>query len=72
MTKENNADRLSKLEILFCEQEYTIETLNSIVTQQNLDIKQLTGQLELFKHQLQDLKKQLPEDIIVDERPPHY
>ena len=72
MTKENHADRLSKLEMMFCEQEYTIETLNSIVTQQNQDIKLLTGQLELFKYQLQDLKKQLPEDTIVDERPPHY
>lgn len=72
MTKENLADRLSKLEILFCEQEYTIETLNSIVTQQNLDIKNLSDQLKLFKQQLQDFKKQMPEDTIVDERPPHY
>ena len=72
MTIESQSARLSKLETLFCEQEYTIETLNTIVTQQNDEIKLLTTQFEIMKHQLKELKKQIPEMIIEDEKPPHY
>lgn len=72
MTTESQAARLSKLETLFCEQEYTIETLNTIVTQQNNDIKHLTSQFEMIKHQIMELKKLVPEETIVDQKPPHY
>lgn len=72
MTTDIFNTRLQKLEILFSEQEYTIETLNTIVTNQHKDIQQLTAQIELIKHQLNEQKKQHPDTSIIDEKPPHY
>jgi uncharacterized coiled-coil protein SlyX len=72
MTSEDHLTRITNLEILYSEQEYTIETLNSIVTQQSQHIELLKSQIELFKHQLHELKKNQPENTIVDEKPPHY
>lgn len=72
MTEDNPAERISRLEMLFSEQEYTIETLNTIVTRQNDDIQRLITQVEHFKTQLRELKQQLPGDTQVNEKPPHY
>lgn len=72
MTADDHGSRISQLEILFTQQEYTIETLNTVITQQTLDIDQLTQQIDLLKHQLRELKQQLPEVTVVNEKPPHY
>ena len=65
-------ERINRLEILFSEQEYTIETLNTIVTRQGDEIRSLNGQIEAFKVQLSELKQQLPTTGAMDEKPPHY
>ncbi len=65
-------NRIDKLEILFSEQEYTVESLNSVVTSQAQQIDQLNDTIELLRHQIKEFKKQIPESAIVDEKPPHY
>jgi len=72
MNSNDIDSRLSKLEILVSEQDYTVETLNAVVTRQALDIDQLSTQLELLKHQIKELKNQMPETSIIDDKPPHY
>ncbi len=72
MTSDTIETRIEKLEILFSEQEYTVESLNAVVTRQAQEIDQLTDTIELLKHQIQEFKKQIPETAIVDEKPPHY
>ncbi|MDJ0834770.1 MAG: SlyX family protein [Gammaproteobacteria bacterium] len=68
---DNNA-RIDRLEIMLSEQEYTIETLNSVITRQSRDILELTQQLDLLRLQIKELKKQVPQAPIIDEKPPHY
>ncbi len=71
----NDADhnaRINRLEIMLSEQEYTIESLNSVITRQTRDILELNQQLDLLRLQLQEFKKQLPQTTIIDEKPPHY
>lgn len=72
MTQHNLQHRIDKLEILFSEQEYTVESLNTVVTRQALEISQLNDTVAQMKQRIQELKKQLPESEIVDEKPPHY
>lgn len=72
MTIDNLITRIDKLEILFSEQEYTVESLNTVVTRQAQEIGLLTDTVELLKHQVKEFKKQIPESAIVDEKPPHY
>ncbi len=71
----NDADhnaRINRLEIMLSEQEYTIESLNSVITRQTRDILELNQQLELLRLQLTELKKQQPQPTVIDEKPPHY
>ena len=72
MTSADNNARINRLEILFSEQEHTIETLNSVITRQDQDIRQLNLQLDLLKQQILELKKQIPAAAVIDEKPPHY
>ncbi len=72
MTIDNHKNRIDKLEILFSEQEYTVDSLNTVVTRQAQEISLLTDTIELLKHQIIEFKKQIPESTIVDEKPPHY
>lgn len=72
MNTADPASRIDQLEILFSEQEYTIETLNTVVSRQTQDIAQLSMQIELLKYQIRELKTQLPEAAVADEKPPHY
>ena len=72
MTTDQTSHRINQLEILFTEQEYTIETLNSVVTRQAQDLDLLTTQVELLKLQLKDLKTNITDNDTLDERPPHY
>ncbi len=72
MTESTLADRLERLEILVSEQEYTIETLNRIVTEQAKDIDRLEFTAEQLRQQVGELRKRIPQAKPVDERPPHY
>lgn len=65
--------RLDQLEILYSEQDYTIQALNQLVAQQDREISRLTLHLEQLQQQLQSLRSELTGDIDRgDERPPHY
>jgi len=67
--------RLENIEILFSEQEYTIQTLNEIVTRHANKIDLLEVQITLYKEQisaLQEAQNNEPNAGIIDERPPHY
>ncbi len=66
--------KLTVIETLYSEQEYTVQTLNSIVTRQDQEISRLSNELQWLKQQLMTLKEHLPnqENIDTDERPPHY
>ena len=66
------SERLQRLEILLSEQEYTIETLNRIVTEQTKDIDRLEFTVEQLRQQVGDLRKRIPEAKPGDEKPPHY
>ncbi len=73
MTTTDHSTRISKLEIMFSEQEYTIEALNTVITRQDKDIGLLQQQIELLKLQLREVKKMAPEnEAPSDEKPPHY
>jgi len=67
--------RLENIEILFSEQEYTIQTLNEIVTRHANKIDLLEEKINLYKEQiiaLQDSQHSESESGAIDERPPHY
>jgi SlyX protein len=73
MTTTDHSTRISQLEIMFSEQEYTIESLNLVITRQDRDIGLMQQQIELLKQQIKDLKKMVPEsDSPLNEKPPHY
>mgnify|MGYP002631929383 CR=1 FL=1 len=72
MTIDKLITRIDKLEILFSEHEYTVESLNTVVIRQVKEIDRLNDTIELLKHQIREFKKQIPESSIVDEKPPHY
>ena len=72
MNSQQSSTRINRLEIMFSEQEYTIEALNTVVTRQALELDQLSTQVELLKLQIKDLKTEMPDNEILDERPPHY
>lgn len=68
-------EQIAKLEILFAEQEYTVQTLNDIVTRQDRDIAKLMIDYQDLKLQYIDLKSQLPDQPgqeASSEVPPHY
>ncbi len=65
--------KLSRLEILYTEQDYTIQTLNNMVAQQDQEISRLNISIEQLKVQLQSLKADDSSDIDPGfEKPPHY
>lgn len=72
MTESLDA-KLSRLEILYTEQDYTIQTLNNMVAQQDQEISRLNISIEQLKVQLQSLKTDASSDIDPGfEKPPHY
>lgn len=72
MTESLDA-KLSRLEILYTEQDYTIQTLNNMVAQQDQQISRLNISIEQLKVQLQSLKTDGSSDIDPGfEKPPHY
>ncbi len=67
--------RLEKIEILFSEQEYTIQTLNEIVTRHADKIDLLEEKVTSYKEQitaLQEAQNTEGNNEVIDERPPHY
>ena len=65
--------RLERLEVLYSEQEHTIQTLNDLVAQQNQDVSRLHSQLEQIEVQLQSLKTESASEVDSGfEIPPHY
>ncbi len=73
MTTVDHNTRISNLEILFSEQEHTIETLNTVITRQDREISILLQQVDLLKAQIREIKKMIPEgETTLDEKPPHY
>ena len=65
--------RLERLEVLYSEQDYTIQTLNQTVTQQDRDLASLTLRLEQLQLQLQSLRSSVSGDVDTGfEKPPHY
>ena len=72
MSKSQQA-RLDSLELLYSEQDHTIQTLNDIVAQQSQEISRLNLQIEQIKGQLQSLKSESATEIGSEfEIPPHY
>ena len=65
--------RLERLEVLYSEQDYTIQTLNTTISQQDREIVTLTLALERLRLQLQSLRSEAAADIDPGfEQPPHY
>jgi uncharacterized coiled-coil protein SlyX len=66
--------KLTTLESLFSEQEYTVIALDKIVSRQDQAITRLSEELKWVKSQLLNLKEHLPNDQpgLTDEKPPHY
>ncbi len=69
---EDISSQITRLEMLYSEQEYTIQALNQITTRQDLEISQLQSDLQSLKQQYLDLKTNFPQPISGDEKPPHY
>ena len=68
------SEKLTEIEILYSEQEYTIHTLNETVIRQDREISRLSADLQWVKQQLISLKDQMPGSGAnsIDEIPPHY
>ncbi len=65
--------RLDRLELLYSEQDHTIQTLNDMVAQQGQEISRLNLHLEKIKVQLQSLKTESASEVDSGfEIPPHY
>jgi uncharacterized coiled-coil protein SlyX len=69
--------RLDKLELLYSEQDHTMQTLNDMVAQQGQEISRLHSRLEQIKAQLQSLKTEAASEVESPshgefEIPPHY
>ena len=69
--EEDIGARLNRLEMLFSEQDYTIQALNQITSRQDQEMRQLRSDLQLLKRQYVELKTNLPPQA-VDDKPPHY
>ena len=65
--------RLERLEILYSEQDYTIQSLNDMIAQQQQEISQLNLNIEQLKTRLQALASEHSGNIDPGfEQPPHY
>lgn len=70
---DSDRQRLDKLEVLYAEQEHTVQALNTMVAQQEREISRLTERLANLDEQLRSLRTGLGEDLDTgDEKPPHY
>jgi uncharacterized coiled-coil protein SlyX len=65
--------RLQRLEVLYSEQDYTIQALNNTVTQQDRELATITLRFEQLQQQLHSLRSEVAGDTDPGtEQPPHY
>ena len=65
--------RLERLEVLYTEQDNTIQALNDIISQQDREMTRLMQQIEQLHQQLSSLRSAVSGDIDpTHEPPPHY
>ena len=65
--------RLERLEVLYSEQDYMIQSLNDMIAQQDREIAQLNLNIEQLRLRLQALSSEHSGDIDTGfELPPHY
>ena len=70
---DSDRQRLEKLELLYSEQEYTVQTLNTMVARQEQELSRLGQNLAILDEQLRSLRAGLGENLDTgDEKPPHY
>ncbi len=66
-------DKIARLEVMYSEQEYTIQSLNDMIAQQDQEISQLNINLDQIRVQLRALKDELSIEIDTGiDKPPHY
>ena len=65
--------RLNKLEVLYAEQDHTVQALNEVVSGQEREIAQLKQRLDRLEQLLRTIKSDLSDDIDpTNQAPPHY
>ncbi len=70
---DSTQTRLQQLEMLYSEQEFTIQSLSDTIARQDREITRLQRDLEQLKNQVQTLKNDGAGDIDpANEKPPHY
>ncbi len=72
MMNSRITEQITRLEIMYSEQEYTIQSLNEIVARQTGEISDLKSELQALKLHYQELKSELPDQLNDIEKPPHY
>jgi len=72
MSNINITEQLTRLEMLFSEQEHTIQSLSDIVARQSRQISNLSSDLKSLNQRYQELKSELPGQFGEVEKPPHY
>jgi uncharacterized coiled-coil protein SlyX len=71
--KASHQARLEQLEVLYSEQDYTVQSLNATVARQEKEIFRLHRSLERLDEQLRAIRKSLGGDVSPEaEKPPHY
>jgi uncharacterized coiled-coil protein SlyX len=65
-------EQITRLEMMYSEQEYTIQSLNAIVARQSSEISDLKSELQALKLRYQELRSELPDQLNDIEKPPHY
>ena len=70
---DTTSTRLQQLEMLYSEQEFTIQSLSDTVARQDREIARLRRDLELLENRIQSLQNE-PDGGIdpASEKPPHY
>ena len=66
-----NDERLIELEVRLTHMDDTVEQLNRIVSEQQMQIDYLERQLKKVVHDYNEFKEQVSPEII-DTKPPHY
>ena len=67
--KDNNEDRLNKIESKYSFQEASLERMSQELRTQQLEIQKLKDEIASLKESLSEVSSK--EDII-EEKPPHY
>lgn len=68
---EDHGVRIAELEMRISFQEDTLQSLNDVLSRQQLEIDRLQQLLRLLARRQEELAGAIPDEV-VDERPPHY